>query len=989
MGGKSGGKPKMRVTRYYLAMHLGICHSVEAIKAIWVGEKKAWCGNAAENGAIGVGKEGLFGGMQKEGGASGRITVMLGGDTQTAPPSLIQRLGTTASTTPGFRGITSLFFYGAGESAPADFNWGGLFGAVGLFGLVFYKGRSFYWGTQPYLKPVWVTVERIPARALAPGTAPIPRGSSDCGKISVYMELDDSASMTGARLANLKSAVNTLLDAIVEQIGQGRGFDVGMSRFNGGKIERTGVNASDIQDLRNFVGAIVAFGRTPFDAPIADAVTWFEASRNNGNLVRRINFFITDGAPAPGSDDTAASIASELLDRTIPVDMYGINIDKQNTSATAKLDNTPWDGVPVVSGGNAQALADIFAGALLDIFDANPAHVIYECLTDTDWGMGADPAGIDTASFQAASVTLYDEVFGVFLQWQAQSTIQEFVNDVLDHIRGATYPDPRTGQIALKLLRDDLDVPNLKTITPDNATLISFARKGWGETVNEVVITWTNPDTEKEETVFAQDLANIAIQGGVVSSSKNYHGIRTRALAAQVAERDLREESAPLSSCEVEVNREFWDVTPFDGMKVTWPEFGLDELVMRVMKVDYGDSQSSVIKLSLVEDVFSLAMATYVEPAAGEWVDPAAPPIPVTQARLMPPPAYAVSNYGTDPAAVVYPSTGAVPLATNPTTDGSAQFDVLREVATPSGGTTFQTSGSTRDFPARATLPAELIAAVTSTGVLLDGLTGIGPVVEDLLLIGDDALPNEEMELALVTAVDGTTGALTLLRGALDTVPVTWPLGTLVQATPLAMWQPLPIELIDGQTVTLKFLTSTGQGMLEDYDAPEFIGTAQARPDKPTRAANVKINGHGVETPDLVLDSPEVVLTWSHRNRLLEDAVMYAWDAASLPVEAGTTYTVTLFDETDAQFAQQAGLTGETWTSLAADELALGFLEAPYSGIFTYSGTLPTPGARFGSTVTARLATHRDGVDAWQDFEITGERAGYGYGYGNHYGGPA
>ena len=60
---------------------------------------------------------------------------------------------------------------------------------------------------------------------------------------------------------------------------------------------------------------------------------------------------------------------------------------------------------------------------------ANPAHILYECLTNAAWGMGYPIASIDGASFQAAADTLAAEGFGLNLLWLQQSKIEQFVGD--------------------------------------------------------------------------------------------------------------------------------------------------------------------------------------------------------------------------------------------------------------------------------------------------------------------------------------------------------------------------------------------------------------------------------------------------------------------------------------------------------------------------------------------------------------------------------
>jgi hypothetical protein len=128
----------------------------------------------------------------------------------------------------------------------------------------------------------------------------------------------------------------------------------------------------------------------------------------------------------------------------------------------------------------------------------------------------------------------------------------------------------------------------LPTIDPSNATLTNFGRKLWGEIVNEISVTWTNPDNEQDETVTVHDLASITTQGGIVSDSRNYYGVRYARSRKRLAARDLRSAGAPLATCDAEVDRTMWFLRPASVVLLDWPEYGLVGLVMRVTSIDYG-----------------------------------------------------------------------------------------------------------------------------------------------------------------------------------------------------------------------------------------------------------------------------------------------------------------------------------------------------------------------------------------------------------------
>ena len=76
-----GGSSKSQTVgyRYYLGMHLAICHGpVDAITEIQVGERQAWSGNLTASGRITVNMPELFGGEKREGGISGAIDAAFG-----------------------------------------------------------------------------------------------------------------------------------------------------------------------------------------------------------------------------------------------------------------------------------------------------------------------------------------------------------------------------------------------------------------------------------------------------------------------------------------------------------------------------------------------------------------------------------------------------------------------------------------------------------------------------------------------------------------------------------------------------------------------------------------------------------------------------------------------------------------------------------------------------------------------------------------------
>jgi hypothetical protein len=193
--------------------------------------------------------------------------------------------------------------------------------------------------------------------------------------------------------------------------------------------------------------------------------------------------------PSPVSSVDAALAIIRTLP---PADIFGFNIALADTPYTARIDNTPVDGVPVIPPGNPQALVASLRGAFGNGPDMNPAHIISECLTNRDWGLGYSWVEIG-ASFNTAADTLYTEGFGLSLIWQQDSSIEEFIASVLDHIDATLFIDRRTGLWELKLIWADYVAAMLPLF--DETNVVDWGRLGRrspSDLVNSVTVRFTD-----------------------------------------------------------------------------------------------------------------------------------------------------------------------------------------------------------------------------------------------------------------------------------------------------------------------------------------------------------------------------------------------------------------------------------------------------------------------------------------------------------------
>lgn len=609
--------------------------------------------------------------------------------------------------------------------------------------------------------------------------------------------------------------------------------------------------------------------------------------------------------------------------------------------------------------GLSRTYGTIWRDSAQTVSDANPAHIIYELQTSRDFGAGLSISRIDVESFELAARTLYNEGFGLTMKWVSQGQVKTMILEVLDHINGLVFEDPRTGLVTLKLLRGDYDIESLPTADRTNCSVLSFQRKT-EELVNEVTITFTNGQTYEDSTVTVQDLAGIAAEGGVVSTSRNYYGVHKPALAKNLGERALRSEGYPLATAEVEFFRKFWDLRPGSVLKLDSPEDSDSLMIMRVMRVEDDATSDKPVKAQLVEDVFALTEPGIAVVPETLFVDPDTPAEAASHIQALTLPyTFAVRAGLRQPEVDDYPTSHlGVMAATNQS--GADFYDIAGTVTGALGSTSLNVL-TRNTIIARGTLPSALVAEVESTVLPLSGISrGNPPEIESLLVIGSGT--DSEMELAGVYKKTDTT--LELRRGILDTVPRDWPIGTpvwVINPTSSAFWDSTDRAAFEDTEYKVLPVTTTGTYSIDDAALRFF--TLSERPHLPFRPADIQVEGTAFGT-HVSADRLGKEVTWSNRLRFGEDAVILAWDDISVTPEDGQTVEIDVLSSTRVVLHSHVGLTGTSFT-------------------------IPPTSWAGQTEVIIQVWASREGYRSLQAHEVTvqlPEAEGYGNNYGSSYG---
>lgn len=584
--------------------------------------------------------------------------------------------------------------------------------------------------------------------------------------------------------------------------------------------------------------------------------------------------------------------------------------------------------------------------------DMNPAHIIRECLTDRDWGMGYADSDIDDAAFAAAADALHAETFGISIVWDRQSTIEAFIEQILRHIDAALYVDRRTGKFVLKLIRNDYTVGTLLTLDESNIERVEgLGRPAFGELINSVSVAYWDAETGNDAAITLDDTALVQMQGGVINTTAQYPGITSRTLAARVAQRDLRTLSQPLLSCTIYATRAAAVLDIGDVFVLNWPSAGISATVMRVTGLALGDGRNNRVRITCTQDAFALPSQAVIAPPADEWVSPVEAPLAATHRAVQEAPYYElvqlIGQLDADTRLAANPDAGWLMVSA-----ARPQDSAINAVVSVDAGAGFE-QAAPLDFAPWAQLVADIGRADTAITVE----SGI-----DLAAITLGTHAQIGAELVRIDAIDLDTGAITIGRGVLDTVPQPHSAGDGV-----LFWDAYAVsdevEYVAAESVSVKVQPATSAGLLAIDAAPTDVAVMDRRARRPYPPANLRIGG--VLMPSTIGAAAGLgLIEWSHRDRTQQTSGTLAdTTAGNIGPEAGTTYTLRIYDELDVMGFELTGITGTSHTYTESDELA----DMPQDD--------GLGGARLNTQLRIELFAVRDGLESWQKHNLVITRA--------------
>lgn len=563
-----------------------------------------------------------------------------------------------------------------------------------------------------------------------------------------------------------------------------------------------------------------------------------------------------------------------------------------------------WDGGVWYSAKAQIALADGKIRA------RNPAHIIYECLTNRMWGRGFPRAKLDDASFRACADVLFSESFGMCIRWARQDTINSFIQLVQNHIGADLYPSRTTGLWTLRLVRDDYDVDALPYFDADSGLLSIELDENAdnAKAVNEITVSYTRPEDDSEGSMRVFNSAAIRANG-LIPDTASYPGLPTPELALRVGQRDLRAKFG-LKKFKVVLDRRGYKIEPGGVFSIGAPERGIEKLVLRAGKIDDGKIDSGSITITAMMDVFGLPANSYVGVQESLYTPPNFTPQPVEFRSI------GEATYR-DLVAVVDSATfNTLTPGTNFLTAMAASPNGLSygyQLDTNTGGNWVSADC---DFTPTAIITSAIPLGAEFVNVDLDELMGM-----DAVSVGSVCKINSE--LFRVISIKLADKFVRLARGCVDTVPVAHAAGSRIWFYQDGLGVDTT-EYAAGVSVNARLLTKTGAGRLPGESAATDVYVMGRRRERPYPPGNLRINGSVY--PAKINGALSV--SWSHRDRTLQADQLIDTTVGSVGPEPGVEYSVVLKGEGGVTFLSTTA-SGESLSVAPETEYATGVFDAP------------------------------------------------------------
>ena len=617
---------------------------------------------------------------------------------------------------------------------------------------------------------------------------------------------------------------------------------------------------------------------------------------------------------------------------------------------------------------------DIPAGSM------NPAHIIYHTLTNPLWGAGISSSAIDENSFMEAADILYDERFGLNFVLTEQVQAKEFIGTVLEHI-DATLFVSNENLFVLRIYRlpsvSELDDSII--LNESNSTLNAHNWASYDNIVNEIVLIYRPQGMNKDDSITIQNISAVYAQDvQLISERVEYIGIDNREIASRVAQRELLKRSAPLLQVEISSNRLAYNLNPGDIVRYTNSNLGIENLTMRVFDLDKGNTTSSEIRITCTQDIYTLPNVSFLAPPSVDFTPPSLVPVPITRNYISELPYVVLRDYDFTPDTF---RSNFISVAAATPIPASIYFDVY--TAESSSLVSFPTSRSGADLVDQNFTPyLEMRSALDLPRNTTPQVVEVTPFPYSLNNVAGNRFAYLNDEVIHILSVDAVNSTVRIQRGLFDTQPRAHVTGSFIYLVEdnLSL---LPDPYSQNDDFYLRLTSATRRGTLPLASATSIFYQVTARQYRPLPVRRVLLQNAFFPIAVNQLNTQDTSIIWSTKSRLVDQLSFYASffsNSGKSPPEAPAWIIVRIYGEANTL------INTETITSTTASDYSISYTTSDEMADSSLTG-------RLNGTIRIQIEMQRQVgrtsvfVSNHQNFEHTYDRAGYGYNYGEYYGG--
>ena len=568
----------------------------------------------------------------------------------------------------------------------------------------------------------------------------------------------------------------------------------------------------------------------------------------------------------------------------------------------------------------------------------NPMYIIFDIMTNKQYGGRFKEDDIDIDSFKSIAETLYNEGLGLSLIKDSVTTVRELLEEITKYCDVTIRLNRTTNKFEAKLIRDDYNIEDLPKfgIEADGTKnrrierVVTHAIGGVDKKVNEVKIRYTVP-SEK----FINRIAHFTNEGArfekdaIDSTTRDYLFLTSSIKAAEFAERDAIPLTTDLSTIEIYVNFfDVFDMNKGDAFVFNWQPYDIYNKVFRVQEIEFGEVGSKTAKLKAVQDSFGVKNASYVVPPPSGWKPIDTTPQPVSLEIFNAPLFFGnqkIIAYGEQPSGS---SIGYKFIVNN-------NFD--------SNATGFSRVGTVlNDYSATEETEIEV------SGVL-DNLFNVGEEFirggNNICLITNTDGSKEFIAFELVEKVVGGYKLSNLWRGILDTRQKPITNGATIDFFSYGFASNNTYSVTQGSN-DFKAETFTAKENLQNPPIISF--NVDNRYLKPIVPAALEING--VVMGETIPSNTDLQLDWNIRNKLDQVVISKSTEEQTTTIEAGTSYELVIRDEFD-NVLKTENLTTNSYTF--DDE------------------TIINPSGTYYNILKVSLKSSNGGLDSHDNYDLT------------------